>query len=155
MNELFDGLQDEDRQILDRIQSAFPLVPRPYAALAEELGMSEEDVFARVQKLRANGVIRRLGANFQSGKVGFVSTLCAAKVPEKQKAEFIEMVNAVPGVTHNYERDHPYNIWFTLICSSREELESILAKLSAESGLSILNLPATRLYKIKVDFPMK
>lgn len=150
-----DGLEDKDRLILDHIQSDFPLVSRPYAAIGEALGMTEEEVFSRVRKMRSNGLIRRLGANFQSGKVGFVSTLCAAKVPEELKMDFISRVNALPGVTHNYERDHPYNIWFTLISENLEKAESILSRLSEESGVQILNLPATRLFKIKVDFPMK
>lgn len=65
--------------------------------------------------MRESGLIRRLGANFQSAKLGFRSTLCAAKVPEEQLEQFIAEVNAIPGVTHNYLRNHSYNIWFTLI----------------------------------------
>lgn len=155
MSEGRDDIDEKDRLILDYIQSGFPLERRPYAVIGEALGMQEDEVFARVGRMRASGLVRRLGANFQSGKVGFVSTLCAAKVPEERKMDFIEMVNSLPGVTHNYERDHPYNIWFTLICESREEAASILSRLSEESGIPILNLPATRLYKIKVDFSMK
>lgn len=155
MSDAFSGLEAKDRLILDYIQSDFPLAPRPYAVIGESLGMAEEEVFARVRKMRASGLIRRLGANFQSGKVGFASTLCAAKVPQEKKMDFIDRINALPGVTHNYERDHPYNIWFTLICQSGEEAQKILSGLSEESGVEILNLPATKLYKIKVDFPMK
>ena len=147
-------LDDLDRRILDLIQSDFPLESRPYALLGEKLGISEKDCLTRVRKMRQNGLIRRLGANFQSNKVGFVSTLCAAKVPETHKKEFIEKVNELKGVTHNYERDHPYNIWFTLISESRETAAELLETLRRDTGLEILNLPATKLYKIKVDFPM-
>lgn len=143
-----------DRKLLDIIQARFPLVPRPYAELGKQLGISEEEAFNRVERLRETGIIRRLGANFQSGKLGFVSTLCAAKVPAEKIVEFVKIVNQRPGVTHNYEREHDYNIWFTLISRSREEAEAILSEITAESGIPILNLPATRLYKIRVDFQM-
>lgn len=149
-----DRMDELDRKLLDIIQANFPLVARPYAELARQLGISEEEAFQRVRALRQSGFIRRLGANFQSHRLGHVSTLCAAKVPPEILEEFILAVNACPGVTHNYQRDHAYNIWFTLISSSREEGQKILAGLSAAFGVDILDLPATHLFKIRVDFPM-
>ncbi len=143
-----------DRLILDIIQGDFPLVSHPYAKIGEMVGITEDEAYSRVKKMRNNGLIRRIGANFQSGKIGFASTLCAARVSESQKENFIERINAINGVTHNYERDHSYNIWFTLISESREEAEKILSGLERETGIKILNLPATRLYKIKVNFNM-
>ena len=102
----------------------------------------------------ASGIIRRIGANFQSAKLGFVSTLCAAKVPADKMDDFVARVNACPGVTHNYLREHAYNIWFTLISPSREESQATLDALTEATGIAILNLPATKLYKIRVDFRM-
>lgn len=147
-------LDDVDRALLDIIQTDFPLVSAPYAALGERIGISEEEAFVRVSQMRKNGLVRRLGANFPSARVGHVSTLCAAKVPPEKLETFIALVNALPGVTHNYERDHEYNIWFTLISKSAEETEAILAELSRSTGIAILNLPATKLFKIRVDFKM-
>lgn len=149
-----EALDAIDRRILDIIQTGFPLAPRPYAVLGERLGLSEEEVFGRVRALREKKVIRRLGANFQSAKLGFVSTLCAAKVPEDRLEDFIAAVNAEPGVTHNYLRDHAYNIWFTLISPSREEGRAVLESLTEHTGVPILDLPATKLFKIRVDFRM-
>lgn len=149
-----DRLDATDRRLLDVIQTEFPLAPRPYAVLGERLGLPEEEVFARVRALRARGIIRRLGANFQSAKLGFVSTLCAAKAPEERLEAFIAAVNAEPGVTHNYLRDHAYNVWFTLISPSREASRAVLDRLSERTGVPILNLPATKLFKIRVDFRM-
>lgn len=143
-----------DRKILDIIQTCFPLSPRPYEEIGKQLEITEEDAYNRVRAMRDSGLIRRLGANFQSAKIGFVSTLCAAKVPPGKLESFISMVNAVHGVTHNYERDHQYNIWFTLISPSRDESVRTIEELGAQSGIEILNLPATRLYKIRVDFAM-
>ena len=107
-----------------------------------------------MRALRSRKIIRRMGANFQSAKLGFVSTLCASKVPEDKLDAFIAEVNAQPGVTHNYLREHSYNVWFTLISPSREESQAILDGISARTGVNILNLPATKLYKIRVDFRM-
>ena len=149
-----ESLDALDRRILDIIQTDFPLAPRPYAVLGERLGLPEEEVFGRVRALREKKIIRRLGANFQSAKLGFVSTLCAAKVPEEKLGAFIEAVNAEPGVTHNYLRDHAYNVWFTLISPSPEAREAVLKSLEECTGVAILNLPATKLFKIRVDFRM-
>lgn len=149
-----DKLDEIDRRLLDIIQAEFPLVSRPYAALAEKLGISEAEALKRVNSMRETGVIRRLGANFQSAKIGYVSTLCAASVPASRLEAYIKRVNSEPGVTHNYERDNVYNIWFTLISPSRKVEAETIAAISAETGVKILNLPAARLYKIRVNFPM-
>ena len=143
-----------DRQLLDIIQTGFPLTPRPYADLAQMIGIDEEEALERVRALKARKIIRRLGANFQSAKLGFVSTLCAAKVQDDKMDDFVAQVNACPGVTHNYLREHEYNIWFTLISPSRESRQATLDALTEATGIAILNLPATRLFKIRVDFRM-
>ncbi len=144
-----------DRAILEIIQSGFPLESRPYAVLGRAVGLAEEEALARVRAMKAKKIIRRLGANFQSAKLGFHSTLCAAKVPEDKLDNFVRAVNARPGVTHNYLRDHAYNVWFTCIGPSREIVAETLAAISGETGVPVLNLPAERLYKIKVDFRME
>ncbi|MDR1660470.1 MAG: AsnC family transcriptional regulator [Desulfovibrio sp.] len=143
-----------DRRLLDIIQTDFPLCPRPYAELGRRLGIAEKEALDRVRALRRKHVIRRLGANFQSSGLGFVSTLCAAEVPEDALESFIAAVNAEPGVTHNYLRGHSYNVWFTLISPSREEAQAVLDGITERTGVPILNLPATRIYKIRVDFRM-
>lgn len=150
-----DKLSGAERALLNRIQSGFPLEPRPYAVLGRELGLDEDTAFELVRALRARGLIRRIGANFHSASLGYSSTLCAAKVPPERLEAYTQAVNAIPGVTHNYLRDHAYNIWFTLIAPSREEIANILERLEEETGLPALSLPAERLYKIKVDFQLK
>lgn len=148
-------LDDFDKRILDILQANFPLVPRPYAEIGQRLGLGEREVLSKVRTMRANGIIRRMGANFQSRKLGYVSTLCAASVPPEKLENFIESVNALSGVTHNYLREHAYNVWFTLISPGKDAASKTLAALEAETGIPILNLPATKLFKIKVDFPME
>lgn len=142
-----------DKKIINRIQSDFPIDARPYRIIANELELEEEQVIKRVQKLKAEGIIRRIGGNFVPHKVGFVSTLCAAKVPEDQIDAFAAAVNRYPGVTHNYVRENEFNIWFTFIAESREEISKNLAQISKETGVNtILNLPATKVFKIKAQF---
>lgn len=146
-------LDSIDKAILNRIQSDFPIEARPYQAIARELNLTEEQVLEHVQSLKARGIIRRIGGNFVPHKVGFVSTLCAAKVPEDQIDAFAAVVNKYTGVTHNYQRENAFNIWFTFIAPSKEEIEQNLAKISRETGVeTILNLPATKVFKIKAQF---
>jgi len=150
-----DSLDDLDRAILNEIQSHFPIVARPYAEMGRRVGASEEEVLARVLAMTEAGVIRRLGANFTSRKLGYTSTLCAARVAPESLDHFAAVVNHYPGVTHNYLRRHRYNVWFTLIAESEERLEQILAEISGTSGVTeILSLPAQEIFKIKVDFPL-
>ena len=147
------AIDDIDRDILNRIQSDFPITPRPYRKVAEDLGLSETEVLKRVSRLKASGVIRRIGGNFSPEKLGFVSTLCAAKVPEDKISQFAEVVNRYPGVTHNYRRENTFNIWFTFIAPSMDEITASLEQIAAKTGVTdILNLPATRVFKIRAEF---
>lgn len=143
-----------DRRLLDIIQTGFPLAPRPYAQLGEQLGLDEEDTLKRMCRLKEQGLIRRLGANFDSRRLGWKSTLCGAKVPEESLAAFVAEVNSLPGVTHNYLREHTYNVWFTLIAPSEAAIADILQELTRRTGITALNLPAAKVYKLKVDFAL-
>ncbi len=146
-------MDDTDRRILNRIQSDFPLTSRPFETIAQELGLTETEVIRRLNRLKEEGIIRRIGGNFVPDKLGYVSTLCAAHVPEHQIPAFVEAVNRNPGVTHNYLRDHHLNLWFTFIAPSREEIQAALDRIAAETGIhEILNLPATRVFKIRAQF---
>jgi DNA-binding Lrp family transcriptional regulator len=148
-------LDDLDRAILNEIQSHFPMVSRPYEEVGRRVGASEDEVMRRVQEMFNRGVIRRLGANFTSRKLGYTSTLCAARVAPEQLDRFVQVVNGYPGVTHNYLRRHRYNIWFTLIAESEARLTQILEEISQASGVQeVLSLPAREVFKIKVDFPL-
>jgi DNA-binding Lrp family transcriptional regulator len=124
-------------------------------SVADEVGISEDDVLNRLARLKEIGIIRRIGGNFVPNKLGFVSTLCAAKVPEDMIESFSKVVNRYPGVTHNYLRDNKYNIWFTFIAPSMEVIEANLKNISKETKISdIINLPATKVFKIKAHFDL-
>ena len=146
-------MDDIDKAILNRIQSDFPITSRPYLTIADELNLTEKEVLDRVSGLKEMGIIRRIGANFVPAKLGYVSTLCAAKVPEDRIERFAEVVNRFPGVTHNYRRENSFNVWFTFIAPSMEEIEQNLKEIEHETGIKeILNLPATRVFKIRAQF---
>ncbi len=148
-------IDEIDRTILNRIQSDFPITSRPYAAIAEELGFTEKIVIDHISRLRKLGIIRRIGGNFGPEKLGFVSTLCAASVPEKKIDSFAAIVNSYPGVTHNYTRNNTFNVWFTFIASSMVEIKANIKEISQKTGVhDILNLPATHVFKIKAHFDL-
>ena len=142
-----------DRKILNEIQSDFPISSRPFRELGDRFNLTEAEVMDSVQRMKEEGIIRRIGGNFQSSRLNFVSTLCAAKVPEEKIDTFVEVVNRYPGVTHNYLRNHAYNIWFTFIAEDMDVIEKSLYEISEKTGIKkILNLPAEKMFKIKVDF---
>ena len=144
-------MDDTDRAIINEIQSEFPVYARPF----ERLNLSGEEVLRRVEILKQEGIIRRIGGNFNSKRLHFASTLCAAKVPEEKLDEFVEVVNGYSGVTHNYLRKHEYNVWFTFIAPDMTYIDQALKSISETTGVEeICNLPAIRTFKIKVDFPL-
>lgn len=149
------NLDPADREILNIIQTRFPRVSRPYAAIGAEVGLAEEDVLARVAALKDSGLVRRIGGIFASDKMGFTSTLVALKVEEARIEDVAAAVSAYPGVTHNYERAHEFNLWFTLVAASEEELHDILNSIMELDGVvKLRNLPALKLFKIGVNFDM-
>lgn len=148
-------MDELDKAILNRIQTRFPLSPRPFETIARELNTTEQEVLTRVSRLKSDGIIRRIGGNFVPGKVGFVSTLCTARVPEEKVELFARTVNTFPGVTHNYLREHSFNVWFTFIAPSMEVIRSNLSRIAEMTGVGrILNLPATHVFKIKAKFDL-
>lgn len=149
-------LDQTDRRLLNLIQSNFPLVSEPYRELGEELGIGEDEVISRIRRLGENGVIRRLGGIFDSRKLGYSGTLCAMKVPGEKIKEAAAVVNAFPGVTHNYLREHAFNMWFTVLAESKEQLEEILRQIRESVGIEeIITLPAENIFKIRVNFDLE
>ena len=148
-------MNEIDSKLITEIQSGFPVAERPYAAIGEKLGIGEQEVIDRLVAIKESGEIRRMGASFDSRKLGYASTLCAAHVPPEILDATIEIINSYINVTHNYERNHHYNVWFTVIAPGRDRIAAILREIEDEAGIDpIINLPAIRLYKIQVDLPV-
>lgn len=142
-----------EQKILDRIQTDFPLSREPYRVIGEAVGCSAEEAHETVMGLRANGIIRRLGGIFVAGKLGYVSCLAAVRVEPAMIGEAASIAGAHPEVTHNYERDCRYNLWFTVVARTPERLEEILEDVRTCDGVhSVHALPAEKTFKIRVDF---
>ena len=151
-----DTLDELDKSILNVIQGEFPLVSRPYLAIAEKAGCSEDEAMARITGMKKKNVIRQTSAIFDTRALGYKSTLVAMKFdPEKLDAG-AEVINQHPGVSHNYKREHLYNLWFTLAVPREGNLKRVIDKMHADSGAEdTIILPTLRLYKIGVNFDMK
>jgi DNA-binding Lrp family transcriptional regulator len=146
-------MDEIDRKILNILQTEFPIEEEPFKRIGERVGIGEDEVLRRTKALQDEKIIRRIGAVFDLRKLGYVSSLCAARVPEERIADFVEIVNAYPGVTHNYRRSHEYNIWFTFIAPSEEELQRSIEEIRQRTGIDdILSLRATRTFKINASF---
>ena len=143
-----------DCQLLNLMQNDFPLTTQPYLDMARKLEISEEEVLNRIQAMKQNGIIRRTGAILDSQKMGFYSTLCACWVGEERIDEVAAIINGQKGVTHNYVRDHYYNVWFTLTAPSYDEAMKIIRDLQQAARIKILAMPAIKTYKIKVSLNM-
>ncbi len=149
-------MDDVNKKLLEIIQDDFPITPEPYKELAKTIGITENEVINRIKQLQDEGIIRRLGGIFDSRKLGYKSTLCAMKVPEEKIEETAQIINSYNGVTHNYLREHDYNMWFTLIAPSREHIEKICNEIKERSGIkTLIELPAKRFFKINVKFSIK
>ena len=148
-------LDELDKKIISAIQADLPVALRSFDVLAKRLTISPEEVIGRVGRVCSEGIIRRLGPVFDSGRLGYTSTLVAAKIPAERLAEVAKLVSQLPGVTHNYRREHAYNLWFTLTANSPKKIDSILDKLRSQTGISdFYSLPALAVYKIRVDFQL-
>lgn len=140
-------------KLVFKLQGGIPLVERPFHALACELGVREGEVLRALRWLKTKGVIRRLGATFNPGSLGYETTLCAARVPSERMEEVAGIINSYECVTHNYVREHEYNLWFTLTAESQRRLEELINEMAGRTGLEILSMPAREIFKIAVNFP--
>ncbi len=145
-----------DKKILNHIQSRFPLCRRPFAELGSTIGLTEGDVLKRVRRLKSEGYIRRLGGVFDGARLGFFSTLAAVQVDTDQLEEVAQFINRFKGVTHNYQRNHVFNLWFTVTAPSEKEADHVLTEVRARKGVKdLLKLPAEHVYKIGLNLELK
>lgn len=143
----------DELKLLNMIQEDFPLESRPFLALANKMNTTEEEVIELIKEFKEKGYIRRLGGVFDSKKLGYKSTLCAMEVPEHKIEAAANIVNSYPGVTHNYLRNHYYNMWFTITAQSEEAMERIIDEIKLKTGIdNLISLTSTNTFKIKVNF---
>ena len=148
-------MDDLDREILNEIQWTFPLVQRPYDTLAEKFNQSPSVIKERILRLRESGILRQMSAIFDTRRLGYKSSLVAAKVESDKLDSVAELINKHPGVSHNYERDHEFNLWFTLAVPPDSDLKTELDKFSNVQGIIKMRmLPTIQLFKIGVKLDM-
>ncbi|MDD2653059.1 MAG: Lrp/AsnC family transcriptional regulator [Sulfurimonas sp.] len=140
-------------EILSRIQKKFPLVARPFEVIADELGVSEDEVLAILQEQKRANVIRQTSAIFDTKRLGYISSLVAFKIAPEKISDAVKIINSHPGISHNYERNHDFNIWFTLAVAPNskfglQKTVELLAKLTQADDFIIL--PTLKLFKINV-----
>jgi DNA-binding Lrp family transcriptional regulator len=149
-------LDETDKKILQILQDNFPMVERPYKHVAEQLNLTEDQILTRLQRLNQQGITRKIGAVIDTTKVGLTAaTLVALRVPQNKVEDVSEVINQYRGVSHNYEREHEYNVWFTLKAQSQPELTATIEEIAQKTAVNpknILNLPTKSCFKINVSF---
>ncbi len=145
-------LDEIDRRIINGLQGGFPICPSPYAAAAQDLGLDEEDLLRRLQRLRTDGLLSRFGPMYHAEKLGGALTLAAIAVPEERFEAVAELVNAHPEVAHNYAREHHLNMWFVLATERPDRVAEVIAEIEAETGLTVFNMPKREEFFIGLRF---
>lgn len=143
-----------EKSLVNDYQRGFPLSARPYADLATELGTDEATVVTTLASLMERGVVTRVGAVLRPNSVG-ASTLAALAVPPARLEEVANMVSSYQEVNHNYERSHPFNLWFVVTASDSERLDEVLDDIEERSGLRVLDLPLEAEYHIDLGFDLR
>ncbi|HEV57185.1 MAG TPA: Lrp/AsnC family transcriptional regulator [Phycisphaerales bacterium] len=141
-----------EMRLLDVLQDPLPLVSRPFEVIADRLNHDEASIIAATQRLRTEGWVRRFRGRIDYRALGRQAVLVAASVPEERLASVVEYINALPGVSHNYLRDHEYNLWFTLQDRSREAIDRRLEALGGQTGVSFHAMEALQVFKLDVRF---
>ncbi len=149
------NLSSIDRKLVDLLQAEFPLTKHPYADVGLGLGISEEEVIAHIKQLKAEGIIRQIGPVFDAGRLGYKTTLVAMRVAEKQMDKAAQIIIKHPGISHGYEREHYFNLWFTLAAPATGDVEAELPGLAELiEAEAFFALPAVRLFKLRAHFAL-
>jgi DNA-binding Lrp family transcriptional regulator len=147
-------LDDLDRRLLNDFQRDFPLVPRPFDAIAEAFGVDADTVMARLDRLRWAGMISRIGAIVAPQRAGW-STLAAMAVPAGRLDAVARLVSSYPEVNHNYEREHRLNLWFVVTGADEACVRRVLSDIKARTALPVLDLPMLEAYKLDLGFDLQ
>lgn len=139
-----------DRQIIDNLQGEFPICERPYAVVAERLGISEADLLQRLEQLLVDKVLTRFGPMYQIERMGGAFVLAALAVPEVRYDEVTALVNALPQVAHNYRREHQLNMWFVLATETQGGIAEALVRIERDTGLPVYAFPKEREFFVEM-----
>lgn len=142
----------KDKQIINYLQSGFPVCERPFKVVSENLGLTESELISRVQALLDDGILSRFGPMFNVEKMGGVYSLVAMQIPEKDVERVVSIINEHSEVAHNYERDHKFNIWFVVALDSEKNLPAFLKSIQEETGYKAYNMPKLDEYFVGLRF---
>lgn len=147
-------LNDLERRLLNDYQQQLPLSTTPYADMARELDVSEQEVIQTLQRLHDQGVVSRVGAVFRPNSIG-ASTLAAMSVPEPELEKVADLISQYPQVNHNYEREHAFNLWFVVTAADEDELCDVLVAMEKQTGYPVMALPLLEDYHIDLGFELQ
>lgn len=140
-----------ERAIINRLQSGFPICQRPFLESADALGMREDELIMRIERLLAAGTLTRFGPLFDIERMGGAFCLCAMQVPAFDYERVTAVVNAFPEVAHNYAREHVFNMWFVLAAERPEQIGEAIGRIGAATGYEVLQLPKEREYFVGLN----
>jgi len=141
-------MDEIDRNIINELQTGFPLSDEPYKEVAEQLAITEEDLLQRLSRLLDDKTLTRFGPMYDAQKLGGAFSLVAVQVPEDQFDQVTEIVNSYPEVAHNYQRDHDFNMWYVLATETVEQIEHVNRDIESRTGLKVFNMPKLDEYYI-------
>ncbi len=144
-------LNELETELVNGWQKGFPLKPRPFALIAEQLAITEKDVIAMLGDLNERGVLTRIGAIVRPNTVG-ASSLVAMRIPPAELEGVAEVINWEPSVNHNYERENELNLWFVVTAGDEEELDIVLERIERNTGYDTVKLPLEKAYHIDLGF---
>jgi DNA-binding Lrp family transcriptional regulator len=143
-------MDESDRRLINALQDGFPIAERPYAAVGERLGLDEDEVIARLERLLAAGMLSRFGPMYDAERLGGGLTLAAIAVPEDRFDEVAAIISDFPEVAHNYRRTHELNMWFVLATERPERIRTALAEIAAATALPVIDLPKLEEYFLEL-----
>lgn len=141
-----------DRAIINRLQDGFPIIEQPFVAVAVELGIAEDELITRVKKLLDEKILTRFGPMYHAERLGGALSLAAMKIPPQDYERVASVVNALPEVAHNYEREHVLSMWFVLATETAESQRAAIEKIERESGYHVYNMPKLDEYFVELKF---
>ena len=147
MEKLLDSV---DRTIINSLQGGFPICDEPFLLVAGRVGLSESELIARIERMLRDRTLSRFGPMFHAERMGGAFVLAAMAVPETDYERVAEQVNALPEVAHNYQREHPLNMWFVLATETPAGIDRAIARIERDTGLTVLAFPKAREYFVEM-----
>jgi DNA-binding Lrp family transcriptional regulator len=143
-----------DRQILNTMQGGLQITVEPFTSIAEDIGISVEDLLSRLSVLLDDGTLTRFGPMYDAEKLGGAFSLVAMRVPEEIYEDIAEMVNSFPEVAHNYQRNHEFNMWYVIATENSDQVAEVNRRIEEKTGLKVFNMPKLEEYFIGLRLPI-